>query len=276
MENTYKYLSQQLHPIFAGYLHDGLINKRDVVATLFKLNYTNHINIIFKDGNVMNHILGIKFNIDSNLQNFEKFILNYLFNDSDELLIANLNKKLNNPQFYSNLTHSIESTSQFKLLISKLKFETQKKNIDIKMNININGNDIDTVEENIDAKPIIYFMCFLFTLIGVGLFLTGLTQKDQDSLTLLLIGSIFTFVGITIGLIYYLIDKKVDLKFEKDKPFVLNKYEELAKFIKDRPLDNQRRLDNEFIAFAIAFGINNAFNKDFLMDDVSEIVFNRD
>ena len=54
------YYDEQLHPAFAGYLHDGAITERDVLAAVFHLLTKGILDPVWEDGSMLKNIVGAR------------------------------------------------------------------------------------------------------------------------------------------------------------------------------------------------------------------------
>lgn len=63
------FYDEQLHPAFAGYLHDGSISSKDALAAIFHLLTKGLVDPIWEDGSMNKKIVGIKKTISYDFEN---------------------------------------------------------------------------------------------------------------------------------------------------------------------------------------------------------------
>jgi len=276
---TYK---DQLHPAYAGYLHDGEITNRDVLATLFHLMKTGVVLPIFQVNNMTKTIISLKRTRKEPYYAFEKQLCQIIFNESLDIPIKDVKNLILSGKLENILGKNIESISAFPLVNKKLRFLLGKSG---EANFSINGKrvaDIKVAGEFKNALTKIIMPIFL--LIGVlsfgiqffgGSMINDLMsagsitiQSNGDSefmqeYMFLFMGLMFTGVPLLMYFLFTYSDKVYSYNF-KDKiiPFAKERYKELFEFMKTRPL-SKHNFNNEFLPYSIAFGLDNSWNKDF-------------
>ncbi len=276
---TYK---DQLHPAYAGYLHDGEITNRDVLGALFHLMKTGVIFPIFQDNNMTKVIIGFRRTKKEPYYVFERQICQILFNKSLEIAIKNVKVAILSGSIQAILEKNIDSISTFPLVNKKLKFILGKSG---EANFNINGRPVTDIKIAGEFKNALTKIIMpIFLLIGVMFFgiyffgehtinnlvSTGSITIQSNGNSEFMQKNIFLFMGLmftSIPLLMYSLftySNKVYSYNFKDKivPFTKERYKELFEFIKTKPL-SKHNFNNEFLPYSIAFGLDNSWNKDF-------------
>lgn len=279
---TYK---DQLHPAYAGYLHDGEISNRDVLATLFHLIKTGIITPIFQNNNMTKSIISLRRNKKEPYYDFEKQICDFLFQNKNEISL----KEINHAVFetiQNILLKNINSISTFPLVNQKLRFLLGKSG---EAAFSVNGKLVTDIKVANEFKRVLTKIIMpIFLLIGL-LFLgihffgsnyinklieNGTITIESNTSSEVLQKNMFLFMGLIFSgiplLMYFAFtysDKVYSYNF-KDKiiPFAKLRYKELFEFIKTKPL-SKHNLNNEFLSYSIAFGLDNSWNKDFGLEN---------
>lgn len=276
---TYK---DQLHPAYAGYLYDGEITNRDVLATLFHLMKTGIVLPIFQDNNMTKVIIGLKRTRKEPYYMFEKQICQILFNGSLDVTIKNAKDSILLGSLQDVLEKNIESISTFPLVNKKLRFLLGKSG---EANFSINGKPVTDIKVAGEFKSVLTRIIMpIFLLIGVTFFgihffggniidnlvstgsITNQSNGDSEFMQkymFLFMGLMFTGIPLLMYVLFTYSDKVYSYNF-KDKviPFAKERYKELFDFLKTKPL-LKHNFNNEFLSFTIAFGLDNSWNKDF-------------
>lgn len=276
---TYK---DQLHPAYAGYLHDGEISNRDVLAALFYLMKTGAIFPIFQDNNMTKKIVSLKRMRKEPYYSFEKQICNILFNKSLEVSTHDIKNIILSGKLQDILHKNIDSIAAFPLLNKKLQFLLGKSG---EAHFSVNGKPVTDIKVAGEFKSVLTKIIMpIFFLIGVlffgihffggnmidNLVSTGAVTIESSGGSELLRKNMFIFMGLMFAgmplLIYFIFtysDKVYSYNF-KDKviPYAKERYKELFNFIKSKPL-LKHNFNNEFLPYSIAFGLDNSWDKDF-------------
>lgn len=279
------YYDEQLHPAFAGYLFDGTITERDALAAIFHLLTKGVLEPVWEEGSMLKAIAGAKRTPRTSLLPFNQILIDKMFDSKDELSAKEIGDLVKNGTIKNIIKDNLHAIAAFPIINEELKFTLGKH---AAVNFTVNGNPMDTVEEATSLRKLLYkLMLPLF--LGLGLLMIGLSfifnriaPNGQDFVynssnvsvniqggsgsSMLLTGGIFVLV-ITLVLFSFIFSKKTvtyDLK-DKIEPIAKKKYEELYQFIKAHPLPKHRFI-NEFLAFAIAFGFDDSWHKDFGLD----------
>lgn len=279
------YYDEQLHPAFAGYLFDGTITERDALAAILHLLTKGVLEPTWEDGNMLKAIVGARKTQRTSILPFNQVLIDKMFGSSNEITSKEIGKLIKDGTIKKVIEDNLHAIAAFSIINEELKF-TLGKNASV--NFTVNGNPVDTVEEATALKKLLYrLMLPLF--LGLGVLMIGLSfifnkvaPNGQDFIynssnasvniqggsgsTMLLTGGIFVLV-ITLILFSFVFSKKTVTYDLKDKvvPIAKKKYVELYEFIKAHPLPKHRFI-NEFLAFAIAFGFDDSWHKDFGLD----------
>ena len=261
---TYK---EQLHPAYAGYLHDGEITEKDVLATLFHLMKTGVIAPIFKDNNMTKEMVRLSRTHKNPSYEFEMNIMNIIFSNSEEVTISQLKETIQSEQIQNILLHNVRSISEFPLINKKLRFFLGNSG---EAFFSINGKPVTNINTaNEFSNSLTKIILPLFTLLGTTFLIIGILTNQKSTLSCMGI----MFIGIPF-LIYYSFtksNKSLTYNFEnKIIPFSKERYNELYEFLKSKPLNNHN-FNNEFLPYSIAFGIDTSWNKDFWIDTEIEV-----
>lgn len=279
------YYDEQLHPAFAGYLHDGTITERDTLAVIFHLLTKGILDPIWEDGSMLKKIVGARKTKRTSILPFNQFLVEKIFGSKDEVTTREIGNAIKNGEIEQAIKDNLHAITAFPIINEELKFTLGKHG---RVNFSVNGNPVDTVEEGTAFRKLLYKL-FLPIFLGVGVLLiimyfiyTKFTPGDNfpyathnfsvqvsgdgDPNTLLLTGGIFVAVILLVLFSFVFSKKTVSYNF-KDKviPIAKKKYDELYEFIKTHPLPKHRFI-NEFLAFSIAFGFDDTWHKDFGLD----------
>lgn len=279
------YYDEQLHPAFAGYLHDGTITERDALAAVFHLLTKGILDPIWEDGSMLKKIVGARKAKRTSILPFNQLLVEKIFGSKDEVSVKEIGTAIKSGEIEQTIKGNLHAITAFPIINEELKFTFGKHGT---VTFSVNGNSVDTVEEATAFRKLLYKV-FLPIFLGVGILLTGVyflynkfipsnnfsyitpnisiqTSGDGDSNTLLLTGGIFVVVILLILFSFVFSKKTISYDF-KDKviPVAKKKYDELYEFIKTNPLPKHRFI-NEFLAFSVAFGLDDSWHKDFKLD----------
>lgn len=271
------YYDEQLHPAFAGYLFDGTITEQDTLAAIFHLLTKGVLEPVWEDGSMLKTIVGVKKTSKATLLPFNQVLVDQIFGSSKELSAKEIGKLIKEGTLKELIQDNLHAIAAFPIINKELKFTLGKH---ATVSFSVNGNLVDTVEEATAFKKLL-FKLILPLFLGVGLLLISISiifnKADNSSNVLvniqggsgssmLLTGGIFVLV-ITLIVFSFIFSKKTVTYDLKDKvvPIAKRRYVELYEFIKAHPLPKHRFI-NEFLAFAIAFGFDDSWHKDFGLD----------
>lgn len=275
------YYDEQLHPAFAGYIFDGTVTERDVLSTLLHLLTRGVLSPIWKDGNMNKTIVGMRKIHRKPAYEFEEKIITSIFQDNQEASSERIKEVINSGEIQEIIKNNLRAIETFPIIQEQLNFRLGKH---IPLHISINGETVDTVKEAnqfnslmkrfllplfIVISALLLFVYFLISKIPPGnlnynspnISIQGNIQRSPDGM-LLTVG-ILLVTGIGMFLLFTFSRKTVSYSFKDDIiPTAKKKYEELYRFIKDHPLPKHKFV-NEFLAFSIAFGLDDSWFKDF-------------
>lgn len=222
---------------------------------------------------------------------FEQVIIDKLFSSKRELTIKEISEFIKSGEIQTLIKDNLSAIGAFPIINEELKFTLGKHG---KVNFSVNGKPVDTIEEATAFKKMLYKILLpifigvgLLLLIGYFLFLKYLPQGEYSfsspdvsiqiqgdsnaSGSLLLTGGIFITVILSILFAFVFSKKTVSYSFKDDVvPVAKKKYSELFEFIKSHPL-KPHRFTNEFLAFSIAFGLDNSWYYDFDLEEEIKI-----
>jgi len=253
---TYK---DQLHPAYAGYLHDGEITEQDVLATIFYLIKTGVIVPVFESNDLTKRIIALRITRKKPYYKFEQDICQCLFNSSQEVTSEKVFKIIKSEKIKHILLKNITSITFFPLINKQLRFFG--KTGEIRFSVNDKPvTDIKTAKEF--KNTLTWIILPIFTVVGFTMVIEPIIKGVNPTHTIF--PAIFC-VSLP-WLIYFSFIKSkkiVSYDFQNDViPFAKARYYELFEFLKSRPISNHN-LTNEFISFSIAFGLDKSWNRDF-------------
>ncbi len=278
--------SHQLHPAFAGYLHDGCISERDALAAIFHLLKTGSLDPIWQDNNMHRGLVGLRIMKRVPKYNFEKIILKKIFLSKKTVTTKEVGALIRQGQIQDIIKKNTFILARFPLIQNKLKFRLGKNG---SYQIKVNDNLVDSLEEANEFSHLLHrWLLPIFTLvsvllIGVSLFLPKAGElprsiitpnfsfqqsgdTHQLALVSFLIGSVSLLVCLYVYFTFSMAQKIVFYDFQKDVlPLVKQEYIQLFALLKNLPLQ-KKSFTNEYLPFAIAFGLDNSWQKDFGLD----------
>lgn len=287
------FYNEQLHPAFAGYLHDGEISERDALATIMSLLKYGYIDPIWKKGDMLLGIEGVRLLRKKPRFEFEQLIIDYFFKNKQEITVEEIGDYIKNGTIQDLIKQNLQAISAFPIINNELKFKLGEHG---QINFSVNGNPVDSIEEATKFKKTLkYILLPIFAGIGILMILLSLLFKNFNlssetntfnnrnvsiqvsgdlttgANTFLLTGGIMLGVILLIAASFYFSKKTVTYSFEdKVIPLAKTKYAELFEFLKKYPLQ-PHRITNEFLAFSIAFGLDNSWQKDFGLEEEIKI-----
>lgn len=261
-EDALKY-SDQLHPAYAGYLHDGEITKRDILASIFYLMKTGVIIPIFENNIMTKKITNLRRTNKSTQYLFEEKLLTYMFANKNEIAVSDI-RKMKYQDVQTILHNNIQSISQFPLIHKKLEFTLKGAPVWF----SVNGQDVTDLHTAAEFKKTLHILVPIFAIIGVSAIIYSFFKLDVG---IFLWGLCFSGIPLFMAYTFHKSKKTVTYDFQnKVVPFAKEKYDELHEFLLSRPLSNHN-FNNEFLPFSIAFGIDTSWNKDFGIEKELEI-----
>ncbi len=280
------YYDEQLHPAFAGYLFDGTITERDAVAALFHLLTKGILEPSWKNGNILKAIVGIKRTSRKPILPFNQTLIDKMFGSKDEMSAKEIGGLIKKQTIQDVIKNHLSAIAAFPVINEELQFTFGKHG---KVNFSVNGNAVDTVEEANAFRKTLYKI-LLPVLVGVGFLFVGfhlvyktyipqgnyyyfsqnisiqIARNSNNDNSLLFTGIALIAVGLFSLFAFAFSKKTVSYDFKDNViPIAKKKYDELYTFIKTHPLQKHRFI-NEFLAFAIAFGFDDSWHKDFELE----------
>ena len=253
-EKEAQHYIQQLHPAFAGYLHDGDITERNVLATVFELLLNGTLEPIWQEKSMLKALIGIKWSGKIPNHQFEKIIVKSMFANKQELSTIETGNIIKTGLIQNIIRDNLEAISTFAISDPILIFgknESKKHNL-----IPFGSNEYKISQYN-KMKSWSYVTILLVGLLILNLFLGRANLMNTLSIT------VSTAIALYAVFSILTVKKKVSYKYQRDViPMTQKRYTELYEFIKSRPLE-KHRFTNPFLPFSIAFGIDDSWHKDF-------------
>jgi hypothetical protein len=260
-QTTAKAYKEELHPAFAGYLHDGVISNRDQLAAIFALADNGSIDFIYQENDLTKEITYLRKTNTKPKYDFEEEILNLIFKEKDEVYALQIKTLIENGSLKNILKNYITPIKNLSLNEHNLEFGNGKN---VKSTFIVNGVQIDSIELASQAKiPMIIASAF-FSIFGLIFTIVSFLSPSQWGF--FIVGITFFLVGIGMAYTFFYGPKYVKFEIPENITEYKQKYLEIYEFLKTRPLD-RRKLSDEFLSYAIAFGLNNHWNKEFGIDD---------
>lgn len=267
---------QQLHPAFAGYLHDGEIGLRDGLSVIFQLIKKGILIPEFEDNNMNKKMIAVRITRKKPEMLFEEKIISFLKKKGDRLLTKEIGAMLTNGEIQTIIHLNLKAISDFPIAHKELKFFLKNHEVQF----SINNTLINTVKKLGQFK--LTFPIFILTIFGMMTFnlliskvftdhhnnlisqIPGLTDKKQELDFFFFLPYIFFLIISTVMIFsFYFSKRQISYNFEKDVvPLIREKFESLNQFLKSQPL-SPHRLTNEFLPYSISFGIDHSWYEDF-------------
>ncbi|MBS3168023.1 DUF2207 domain-containing protein [Candidatus Woesearchaeota archaeon] len=270
---------KNLKPGIAGYVIDGRVGNREVIATILDLIVRDYIDFYPKTSDwekmKVKKLTLHKLNPRSE---FEQEFLKILFNGKNEISISELKDTLAKRSLHDLIERTIKE--------DKVDFNIEDENVEFYINnpknqviFGSNGKTVKTIEDWQRFKStmiiilIVQLFCILWLLsISVAYFF--ITGKIIYTL-LFIIG----FFVLSILILFFSIFKttkianqKINYK-ENNIKSIRAKYQDLFDFLKKHPLE-EGRLFNEFLPYSISFGLDTHWQEAFsLLSQKEEFTF---
>ncbi len=266
-------LREQLSPAFAGYVTDGNISDRDVLATLMDLVARGYIGLDAKTQKAPAEISRVYYiSNPESLRPFEHKFIDLLFSEKKELSPEELRAKFSTGKFHELILHNIHSLAETKIVKSLLLLRDEKGNrlapdviIDRYFEKKIRTiADLEKYERSGGAIAVIILISML-VYGGISLFFL---LKNDVLIAAIMFGLMVLSIGIFVPTLRERqkvgkASKLLLFEFENDiVPYTKKRYEELFEFISKSPLVRQR-VYNEFMPHAVAFGLDKSWNASF-------------
>lgn len=262
--------SEQLHPAFAGYLHDGIVSERDSVAVIMHLIQKGYVTAVWEDNSMTKNIKSIMRSNKLPALEFDQLLMNVIFSRKSEVKARDIKNLIKDNVISKTILLNLSAIETFPIINNEVQFDHGD---DVMIPFLHNNRIVDTLHEtrafDIDLK----FMLFLLTLVSV-LFLVitndyidipqaimGVRPIEVDAITIAFLSSIFAFSMLYIS--FRTAKKEVNYRFVNEiVPIAQKKYAELYDFLTAYPLENHN-IVNEFLGYSIAFGIDGSWLEDF-------------
>jgi len=271
-------LREQLRPAFAGYVTDGNISDRDVLATLMDLIVRGKIGMdadTQKKPVKVNRVYWL--GDGEGLLPFEKEFIATLFTHKKELSADEVHMWIDSKELHEVIFRNLEFLQNFGIAKSLLLVEGERRIYRGQLYLTIPNTkkkrpvrtleDLDLYREQVrsNAWSWLVLLGFIFLIFSIR-FLPFLKYNPA-------IGNIWLLVAILplFAIIYGVIKlngirylkKFLELQFNNNIiPFTKKRYEDLFDFIQSYPLKEQR-LYNEFMPHAVALGLDTSWNESF-------------
>lgn len=270
-QQAYNY-QEQLHPAFAGYLHDGTVNQRDVLATIFHLFTKDVLTPEFAENSMLKQISGIRRGSRKPQFVFEQLLVDGIMQNSDHVTSHQVGKLINQGYGEEVIKAHVSVIEKFPIINNKLRFS------DGKITFSLNGEAVDSIEKAKTFKIVLQWILLpVFLFVGGILLISAFFPAqysgmvtitsdlpDADTKNIFLYtGGMFVVIP-TIMLLAFLFSKKsVTYSFEHNVvPKAKAYYDQLYTYMKAHPL-KEHVFTNEFLPHAIAFGLDDSWQKDF-------------
>lgn len=256
---------QQLHPAFAGYLHDGEITKRDALAVIFHFISKGIIEPKYQDGDMRKRIIAVRQTPKKPKFGFEQKILDLLFKSGEEVKSEEVGKLIKEGKIQQIIKDNLDVIKNFQI---------EKLSVGYQMNTDLYDHPYKYISNFKQIWKEYWSIILTFTIstmiVFIALFgyIAGwkslLFERDGQ----LFLTGLFILTFIVAYYHHPLNLARVLKYFFKNQPPLktMQKYRELYEFLKNLPMP-EHRITNEFLSFRIAFGIDNSWQKDFDLDE---------
>lgn len=240
-------IRENFSPAFAGYVTDGDISRRDVLATLMDLIIKGYVELDANTQQTPQKIKKISLTGKSEtwLLAFEKEFLEVLFKDKRELSNSEVRGALHEGMLEEIILDNISTLRESKIVRAGIVFFDKKGNEVWDPFWSRLAKEVKTVGELDDRYRMLKIDAETnkFDLHPVS-FVSYMDAKSKVDA-------------------YEKLDAFMDFQFSQTIiPEVKEKFALLFEFLQAHPLKNQR-LHNEFMPFAVAFGLDTSWNRSF-------------
>ena len=244
---------EELRPAFAGYLVDGAIGAKEIVATIVDLMVRGYIDAP-RAGRVWEKsrldILIKTDKRDLELLPYERYTLEELFKESNEISVSEVKSLFNEEKALKMMNEELlKQDIDYKEIYKTYRLKSGNTTLDI--DPHPPGSNGRTVNATLSTdNPLIYLMPIL----AIAAFaLMPLSGGGTEAIVL--IGIILALTGL-----WLMKTKKVPKNSEQER--LRKKYQDLQSMLRSMPLENGR-LFNEYLPYAIAFGLDKYWNEKF-------------
>jgi hypothetical protein len=256
-----KRFSKINHPVFAGYLLDGVVSELDLLATVFFLIKGNYLIPIFKDNNMTSNLISIRKGLKTPPSMFDKIFIKELFDDNNKISSNQVGAKIKSDSFQFTMNYCFEVFAGIEAKNRKYFANFNNRLVELKDSLD---DDSERKKEKI-SNVLIVILLFLGIIRAVN---------DRELFPAILFYPAFIFVVYVYFRLYLFTKKQVlyDLSSDKKVMKMKNDYENMYDFLSKYPL-NEHYITNEFLPFSIAFGIDQSWNKDFGLDKYMQVYY---
>lgn len=269
-------LTQELHPCFAGYLHDGEVTERDALASIFQLFKNNNVRPIWENDFFSGKITGLKLTNKAPEEVFEQEIIKTLFRDKTEISIIQVTSFIKDGRLQEIINHAIEN--QYKKINNTITLQVGSEKIvnpsftqinRFLPKINYSTNTVSGVQKSLENSILerLSFLGIIAIPFAIVLIIQLFKSRKFDIHNAEISGPISYLLGFfaillsLMPMLWSKISTNFKLKGLKD-PNIKNKMIYLFEFLSNHPI-NDHNFNNEFLPYSIALGIDNSWNKDF-------------
>jgi hypothetical protein len=275
-------ICEQLRPAFAGYVTDGNVSDRDVLATLMDLIVRGYIGIDMDSQKKPVKVKRVYFlSNPETLLPFEREFISELFSESKELNPQQVKEKIKSKEPHRVISENLMELENSEIVKSLLLLtDKDDRKVSFTYYASLKGYEVKTVgdlQTYVNQLEQLYKGTLKMTLYSFGFiawifFLFYLAYSFGGTPPIFLFGfALFFPAFFTIFFILHYRNKRRLSKAKKTLliqfkdnvvPFTKKKYEELFDFIRKYPL-RQQRLHNEFMPHSVAFGLDTSWNESF-------------
>lgn len=266
-------LRKRLKPAFAGFVTDGNISDRDVLATILDLIVKGNIGIDADTQKEPIELRKLNYVSRDNVLLFENDFINELFSDSKEMAAEQVREKIRSNKLHVIIANGMNQVLEgAKLKRSFLVWKQNGRDVASKLDSSL---IISYAEPLAAAKYFIGFVIFVFFIIFLIDFTPMFSVFPTGGFSLFFLASSLIMMVFFVIFVVRMLrrHKRISTKSFPGAYMVLDyagepptrfraKYAELFGFIKTFPL-SQQRLYNEFMPYAVAFGLDSRWNETF-------------
>jgi hypothetical protein len=196
---------------------------------------------------------------------FEQLIIDDFFGKEEEKSAAQIGNAIESGRGQKIIMNNTNAIAQFPITEAKLEMNIGKT----KTGLFVNDTDVTDLEGYRKFGKAMWIYIPIMFGVAAWLFIDFLNENDYLSLF-----GTACFAGMALVhlYIYNVSEKRIKLEFKGDKiPKIRERYDELYEFLRKYPMRGHH-FNNEFLEFAIAFGLDTSWNKDFGLKDELRIL----
>jgi glutaredoxin-related protein len=261
---------EQLHPAFAGYLHDGIVSERDAIAAVMNLVQKSLVKAAWEDGSMCRNIKSLSKTSRIPQLGFDRKLIEIIFAKQDKVDSGVIKKLIQNGVISNAILNNLSAIQTFPIIYNDVEFNHGDDVIIPFLHRNKivdSFSEIRTFDRDIKLTLLLIFAFTILVLgrtrdvVDIPLAIVKLESYDISILSITLLSLLFAFSTLYYSFISS--KKQVSYQFEKNViPIAQKKYSELFDFLSNYPLENHN-IVNEFLPFSIAFGIDKSWLGDF-------------